>query len=203
MDFTTLARVKVATGVQSNAQDALLAQMITSVSVEMERSMLRPDLVELKSRTAEIAIPWPDMQCSLPTSPATSITSIKVSPSRDWTNTDALVEGSDYVLRPKPAVVDFLTELPYFRSSATGRPIHPTHAQVVYLAGFATNTAGLIAAYPDLAAACDMQIRYQYQRRDSLGSNFDTSQGSTSFKAEYDWLPSVKRTLFYYRRKDL
>ena len=50
----------------------------------------------------------------------------------------------------------------------------------------------------DLQKACEQQVVYMYQRRNSLGRTGTTMGGTTTFEADYDLLPGVKRILDLY-----
>ena len=203
MNLTTLARVKTAIGIDSSVttDDSQLSQIIAEVSAGMEQSMQR--LVEAKSRTEVVPLSWPSLLLMLPAYPVTSVSSVKCSPTQEFSGVTAMTAASDYVLDDAAGVLRLLAQPTYLRREGVGRPLHPTFFQVTFTGGMAADTAAMIAAYPELSAACDAQIRYLWQRRDSLGSNSNTSQGSTSFKDSYDWLPSVARTLAYYRRRSM
>lgn len=55
-----------------------------------------------------------------------------------------------------------------------------------------------LSGYRDLQKACEQQADYMYQRRNSLGRTSTTMGGSTTFEADYDLLPGVKRILEFY-----
>ncbi len=146
---------------------------------------------------------WPLMVLTLKNAPVTSVQSLKFSTIQDFVSEQPLTAGTDYVVDFVAGTINLLFTPPYLRQAGTGRPVHPTYAQIIYTGGFAADTDTFITAYPDLAAACDWQVRYLWQRRDSMGGQQSTKDASTQFTKDYTWLPNVARLLHYYRRRNL
>ena len=74
--------------------------------------------------------------------------------------------------------------------------------QVVYTAGFAETTDGLIINYPDIAMAADLQVVAMWRRRDSPQGNSISvgGQSSISYEKPLNLVPDVIEALTPYRR---
>ncbi len=193
MDLTTSARVKEmldSGGISvGSAIDTLITQMISTYSQNVERFLGRH--VESTSRTEQYDIEVGQRFFHLPGSPISSITSVKAADDRDFASADA-IDTDNYYADLARGSIEFDTS-----PSAVG----PGTLQIIYEGGMAANTAAFIAAYPDVAQACDMQIAYVISRKDQLGAqSIGMQSGSIGWSGPVDMLPEVKRILEPYRR---
>ena len=199
LDFTTLARVRRAAGFSDDdlTQDAWLASLISSVSFEMDGELRR---FSKQEEQTEILPLWsPNRVLSLKGSPVldTPAPVVKAANDRDFTTSPTtLVRGQDFILENDTGILRFLLTLDGWTNSI-GRVVGPTYIQAVYTGGFAATTAAFMSAYPDLAAAADVQVAYQFKRakNNSMGGNLVVGPNSTNYNGAYDWLPSVRRSI--------
>jgi hypothetical protein len=203
MDLTTLARVKAATGNTSNANDALLAQLVTSVSRDLERQMCRH--AERKARVEVLAVRANERWCSLAGFPVdlTQPFSVVACPSRNFTSGDAVAYARDvdYTVDETSGAITLLSLPATFTTGAQALPIAPAYLQVTYTGGLAADTAGLVADYPDLADACDLQVAHRFKSKDAPGARVVKLGGAESQKeGEYKLLDRVVQVCTYYRR---
>lgn len=205
MDFTTLARVKARISESTTAQDALLQQMISAVSVEMERAMCR--YAQATQRTEVVSFPSSSRLAVLrgfpvQTTSADGRTSlpftVKISDTPTFSSVTSAVQNTDYTLEPESGIVRILGGYTPVRSQG-GRALAPLYAQVTYTGGMAADTTAFILAYPDLAQACDDQVSYAHQRKNSMGGNSTVGDGGSAIFTEgYTFLPSVRRAIALY-----
>ena len=190
VDVTTAARVKAALNISDSSEDTWIGLAITAVSQRFELFMGRPILIA--ERTEEYDVHnGRQMSLFLRAHPVSSITSIKNSVAWNFDTTTAL-SSELYRLNASTGEVHMGVEL------AAG----PKAIQVVYTAGMAADTAGLISAYPTIAMAGDLQVTAMFRRRKSpAGSSLSGKlQGSVSFEGQLKLLTEVSETLTSYRR---
>lgn len=196
LELTTLARVKYLTeehgGYDSSASgntrnDPILENLIASVSQSIERYLDRPIL--LAERTVYLDVVPDRWSYQLPAFPVTAVASVKNSATFDWT-VASKVEGTDYVLDMDSGI---LRQLNGWTNGAEA-------LQVVYTAGLASDTAGVISSYPDLADACEKQVTEEFRRRDGLSRTTVAVQGSSTTSAAVTLLPIVRERLASYMR---
>jgi hypothetical protein len=203
MDLSTLARVKAATKHTGSTDDTLLALLLTEVSRLMERQMMRH--AQRVERTEVFPLVSGYRTFSLPGVPIDLAQDVEMiaSTTRDFTSGDAIPweRNTDYLLDETSGHVDVLS-LPATKIIGVGlAPLAPAYIQVRYTGGLAVDTAGLIAAYPDIAGACDMQVAHRFRRMETLGSTTEKQAGSEATSTgEYDLLKAVDRVCAYYRR---
>lgn len=199
MNLTTKERVKALMNVSGTSTDTQIESLIGSVSVTMERYMGRT--VQTVTRgVAKVKMTWGETMVPLTAYPVTALTTVRNSPTPDFTGRPYLVAGTDFYLDESAGFLQILSEPEFRTHPETGRPIAPTWFEVAYTGGMAADTAAFIAAYADIAGACDLQVRYLIQRQDSLGSSAELGGSVASFEGAYNWLPSVKQVLDYHRR---
>lgn len=208
MDLTTLARVKTRIGESTSSQDALLSQLITAVSVQMERAMCRH--AQQTARTETVRRSAAQRIFVLPGIPVVTVSSdgrttipftLKVSDTNSFSGVSSSVSNSDYVLHHDTGIVRLISTYEPIRSQA-GRAMAPLYAQVTYTGGLAADTATLISSYPDLAQACDDQVSYLHQRKNALGGSVTVGDSSAQHEGAYKWLPSVREILDWYQRRE-
>ena len=196
-DFTTLARVKeILDDSQASAsRDALISSLITRISHDMTEYLGTHAVEAQRTEVYEIR-------------PGKRILTLDAYPIDTALATFSVRIGSD----PSTATLDAASDLDeknyalntghgWLRFLYTPGGGDYSYARVFYTGGLGTDTADLVANYPELANACDLQVKYAISRLDSLGGSIETVQGATtSVMGEYGWLREVKRTLDSMRR---
>lgn len=199
MDMTTATRVKEALGITDSGSDTLIAQLITAVSNEVERVMDR--YVLTTSRTETLPMRSFKKLVMLRAFPVTSVSTIKVSQTLDFTDSDALVANEDYVLDLTLGTLRFIVEHDPLRNYYSGLPISPLYVQATYTGGMAVDTSAFISAYPELAQAVDMQCVHLFTRRASPGQTSQTlSDSSAQYQGELGLLRIVTEAARRHRR---
>ena len=191
LDLTTRAKVKerLDLGSTDGDQDSLIEQVITAVSLAVERYCDREFYSE--SRTEYHHVDTRDQAVSLRAYPITSITSIKNDADWDWTNTTAET-ATNYDHDDASGLVYFLVNLEKGKRAL----------QVVYTGGIETAAADVVSNYPDLADIVTTQAAYEVKRRDAQGAwSVNLSQGGGVMNTDaVRLLPGVKERLSSYRR---
>lgn len=186
--LTTVDRVKAylgtsnsgaAVGAWASENTAVLQDMINKVSDDMENYCNRS--FGLQSYTTETLLTGPVMQVdSVPVQSITSIVGAASGRSSDM----ATLPATAYDISADGDSITFYT---------LGRG---ARVRAVYVGGLAATTADIIANYPALAGACDMQVANLWKRHanpDKTGMTL--GNGQTSWTQEYQMLTDVKRTL--------
>ena len=198
-DFTTLARVKsiINSSIADSSQDALLSSFISSVSVKFTKYLAchavkaeRTEVYEVKAGQRIISLD------GFPIDDSSAAVSVKLA----YADTDAAFEAATALNDD-----EFVVNRPagYIRMLVEQRR-DPAFARVTYTGGLAL--AGEIPdQYPDLAFACDLQVKYLLQRHDNLGGTVSSRAGvSTTYQSsEYGLLTEVRGILDSYRRSTL
>ncbi len=197
MDATTIARVKALLDITSSTHDAVLTTMVSSVSKRIENYIDRPLLAEARTETYNIR-PRQN-RVFLRAYPVTEIASIKIAVDWDYAAATA-VSSSDYHVTADTGCVHMQFN-PITSYLGSNYEYAPDAVQVVYTAGFATSTANLISAYPDIAMAADIQTVALWRRRDTpQGNSIGVGGSSISYEAPLDLVPDVLHALAPYRR---
>lgn len=191
MDFTTLARVRTLLKDTSTQNDTLIDQLIDAVSPQFERILNRHALETARTEQYDVA---PGQEVFLLrgfpvlASPAAVV---KNSLSRDFTAASAIAATSYYIDLSRGILhIDLV-----------GLEPGPGTLQVAYTGGLATSTAALITAFPDIAAACELQVAYLIQRKDELGlASFSAEGGSVAQALPTKILEGARELLQPYRR---
>jgi hypothetical protein len=183
--------------ISSEDKDEMLEAFIAEVSKEMSNRLMRE--VETDRRTERVRMPNDTRLIALPAYPLTSVTTLRNARVPVFTDLEPWTANEDYIVDEDIGQITILRE-PEFNFDPAGYPIGPTYFQVIYTGGMAANTDAFIEAFPDLAGACDEQVRYLYQRKDNLGGNSKTSNGETTFTKEYGLLPSVVARIEHHKR---
>ena len=194
MDMTTIARVKVQ--IESKGQkikhdsdvDDLLSVLIADYSAAFERYLNRQVLT---ATTTEYFDVEPGQRIFfLDGYPVGSVTSVYHDTSRVWPSGE--IATTDYYID---------TTTGYINVDGAGLYPGPGVFRVIYSGGMAATAAAFIVAFPDLAAACDVQVAYHYSRSKSLGATSVSGRdGSVTNEGALDFLPTVKRALNGHRR---
>ena len=202
MDYTTRARVKTLLGIANAdvSQDGLIDQLVTAVSQRFDTEMRRHS--QQTARTEVYPVKFTRRLITLKGAPVATSPApvVKISDTTDFTTATTMVANDDYVIEFDAGVVRLLTQGTPFTAGAAGRPVAPYYVQVQYTGGFATSTANVISAYPDLAQACDLQVAYQHRRRVSPGGNVTVGDSSTQYTKDYGLLDEVREVLNKYKR---
>jgi hypothetical protein len=181
LELTTLERVK-AYGTFTTvtpANDALLSDMIKSVSQRFEDYCSRPFLKTSYTETRILKGSRFPLLCT----PVDSITSVKVAESGRRADL-VLIASSQYEIAPDKNAVNVW-------DIASGSLV-----EAVFVGGLAADTASLITAYPALDNACRLQVTSLFKRHTMPDrTQTDLGNGSTSWIGEYDLLKEVTDTL--------
>ncbi len=200
IDLTTVDRVRelIPQNVDDKGADELMARLITDQSAMIGRHIglhlsrlsapsgpqpFRTEVYELRQHARVL---------SLDAKPIVSVSSIRENASipDDWT-TVAETSASLYVLNKPGGWIRFLKS----------RANNPGYIQVIYDGGFGGAAANIIADFPDLAHACELAVKYELERLNTLGGDITTIPGaSTTFNAPYMMHKEVERLLGYHRR---
>lgn len=201
--LTTLARVKQGLGLKDSdaTRDAAISQFITEISAEFASRMKR----WTKNARRQEVVPFSSGRKTIAVrgSPITKVYGVRLSETDDFTSATDLTVNSDYHLTQHLGLVHLHISGPAVVRGVTRYPVHPSNARIDYEGGLAVSTDALIENYPDLAAACEQQVIYLFQRaqKNALGSNSTVgSGGETTYVGKYDLLPTVQATLDRYRR---
>jgi hypothetical protein len=79
------------------------------------------------------------------------------------------------------------------------------YARVTYTSGLGATASAVVTSYPDIAYAAELQIRYQLQRRDSLGGDINVGGGGavSMTRSEFGLQRDVREILNGWRRHRL
>ncbi len=195
IDFTTLARVKLLLDPSNEDAtiDTLIESLISDVSSRFTSVLMMHSLKQPRTEVYEVR------------QHARAVT-------LDADNVDAAPFTLKYAAHPSSFAL--LTSPPdlaatsYVLNEPTGwirllfdTKHAPGYLQVVYTGGMGIDTGQLVLARNELAYACDLQVKYTLDRRDSLGGNVTSlAGGATSFESEYKFLKEVDAILEQYRR---
>lgn len=184
MNLVDLPRVKAYLDLTSNDNDALLDDLISGVSDQIERYLGRG--IELKSRTEVFDLEDYQDRLFLSAFPVTTVTSVKY----DITGVFSSGDVSGYYTNKATGVI----RLPSSYDEATYA------MQVVYTGGLAADVNGLLSGgWADLVNACSMQVAALFKRRQNIEqTSVSDAAGGVSY-ADLDLLPAVKAILAPYR----
>jgi len=192
MNLTTLARVQAVIGDTSATLDAILNQWIADLSAEVERALGRG--TESVARVEHFS-PWRGQRIfPLLGYPIASITHVKEDTS-DRTFTDA----SSSTLPTDVYVAD--SQLGHLVVHSWELVGGPKSLEVSYVGGMAADTAGFVAAFPDIAGAMDLQVAFWLKRRNTLAESATTVAGATTTTHNpVEWLPQLRSAVARHRR---
>jgi len=184
---TTIARVKTLAGITNADKDTELTAILASVSQRFEGFM--GQRLAQESRTVEFSVQPRANAIFLRAFPVQSITSVKNDQRWDWASATA-IDTDLYHLDGDSGTLYIDYDL---QSGAKA-------LQVVFVAGFGTDTADLILNYPAIAQAADLQVLDIYRRRNSpAGSSKSLGGNRTEFEGPIKMLPEVRETLAPFR----
>jgi hypothetical protein len=200
MDATTKERIKDLLDITSTSHDDVLDRLIAVVSQRIENFIDRP--LQSIERTEDYDIK-PRQRVlflrSYPLANQAAISSVKIAV--DW-NFDAVtaVSSNDYRVDVDTGRLHFnFYPIQTYLNSNTETA--PGAIRVVYTAGFASDTAGLISAYPAIAYACEMQVIAMWRRRDEpMQKSVRIDEYGSEVDGVLKFLPDVREALIPYRR---
>lgn len=203
LDLTTLARTRAFLKLASSnvEDDALISVLITAWSAAIEQYL---DRAVLAASFTEVQDVEPGQRNFwVKNWPVTAITDIRSDRTRAFA-ASAVVSSTAYVN--------------YGGESGRGRiafdlyqPIvGPQTLQFNYTAGMAASVGAFVAAYPQLAIACDMQVAWALARKSLVGLQSTSGDGGSvsSFVSdlgrgvapEKQFIPEIRGVLERYRR---
>jgi len=190
MDMTTKERIKLLRGIDDTGADDQIDQVIGGVSARFEAILGRHALDTSYEETYELhraaKVLW------LRAYPISAISAVTYSSVPNDTSATALIADDEYYLDAEAGIVRL-------RLSTT--PYDPGYIAVEYDGGMGTTTAAFITNYPEIAAACDQQVVYELNRRNTPGGQLSTRDGRTEFsKSEVNLLRGVREVLVTYSR---
>ena len=198
MDLTTTTRVGnlVAPGQTINAANTtILAQLITSVSARAEKLMDRVVLVG--SQTEYHSVEPGQRLFGFRAWPVSAVTSVHYDTEQAWASA-ALIDADNYA-SPVYSGSGLLV-LDYAPNPMTAQATAFNSLKAIYTGGMAATAAAFITSYPDIAAAVDAQVGFEYHARNIQGmASVSGAAGGISVSTEA-WLPSTLAVLLSHRR---
>lgn len=190
-DLTTATRVKTYLEGADTSKDTLIGQLITGVSVRMERRLNR--YVDASAARTEYFDLAPGQRTVfLKGYPIASVTSIHNDPYDRAYAASTLIASTDYTIELEDGRIAF----PYYAPTTGQRAL-----KIIYTGGMAATTAAFITAFPEIALACDWQVVHEFHNRTAPGASSVAIGGaSIGFVSGLDWLPIVKEAIDGYRR---
>ena len=200
MDATTDTRVKALLDISGTSEDAVLGQLITTISARIEDYIDRP--LETLARTEEYDIKPRQRVIFLrayPLSAQADVASIKVSTTWDFAATSALATTSYHTDLNTGAI--HLTTYPITNYLGNNMATAPNAVQVTYTGGLGAAPANIIADYPAIAGACETQVIAAWRRRDEpMGKTTKIGEYAATVDGPLQFLPDVIEALMPYRR---
>ncbi len=177
VDLTTLARVKaiIVLSVADTDLDARISTAITDVSARIGRYLGFHTLTATRTEVYEVRKHARFMR--LDAKNLSAVTAIKENPSipTAWSTVGAM-GTSTYVVNKAGGWIRFLVQ----------RNNDPGYVEVAYTGGFGAAATNVITDFPELASACEIQVKYFIDRLNSLGGDITTGDGgSTNFNNPY------------------
>lgn len=193
-DLLTVARVKelASIAVATTTYDALLATLVTQVSVQATKFMDREPFSDSRTEILDIHGPGARQLFRLSAYPVTTLTSVHYDPDRAFAAA-TLLSTQDYALLRNGTMGELMV-------LASLSP-YPSALKVVYTGGMAADTTAFVSAFPDISGALAHQVVFLFQRRQDIGlQSIGGDGGSLSHFAPVNFLPLVKQVLSRYRR---
>lgn len=200
MDLTTVVRVKkvisqAAETPSLGSVDLEVQALVTAVSSMAEAYMGRVALAAAQTEYFDVE---PGRRLfRLRAFPVTTLTSIHFDPDQAW-GADTLLAATEYA-SPVFSPIGALALRRDLVEPDGDR--EPAALRVVYTGGMAASTAAFIVAFPDIAAALDVQIASAYHNRNALGMASALLPGGGSMAPLPDfWIAPVRAVLDRHRR---
>ena len=186
--ITDLASVKAWGGHGTTTNDTRLTELVNSVDFAFQTWMKRP--AEQVSRVELIPVIHEfDRMVVLQASPIVSITTVIISATRDFTG--APESASDYTSDAEAGTLHFDFDLTAGINTM----------QVTYVGGMAADVAAFKLAYPDIHHWANVQVEYEWERRNNAGATSVTEANSNrSFTAGVQILKGAIEAMAPYRR---
>lgn len=192
LELTTTARVRALLEVGGKtwgSADPAIGQSITAVSAAIERYLGRELKSEARTRGFDLrpgqAIVW------LPAYPIASVASVFNDATRVFAAATEIA-ATNFAVDDQLGSIEFDLYVPV---------AGPRVLRVTWTGGVGADAATAAAAYPDLSLACELQVAYLMQRRNSLGGTAQQAGGgSTTYSEPIALLPKVKELLAPHRR---
>ncbi len=202
-DLTTLARVKefIASSFSDVTQDSIIASAISDVSRRfVEYLKIHATAIE---RTEVYRVRKFARTVTLDGTPIDTAQTFEVQigfNDTEWANV-TIEDRTSFSIHAAGGFIEFVDSgTTVIRRARLVRAAN--YVRVKYTGGLGADTAAIVAAFPDVALACDMQTKYLIERRMSLGGNVTTGQGgATEFQGEYMLLKDVRAALDTYARR--
>jgi hypothetical protein len=210
LDLTTLARVKATVPIRTADvdQDALLSQFISALSAQAER-YLRREVLQVE-RYEVHAVRDGRTSVALKAYPVIATDgrggflnafNVKLSSTTSFSSSPTLVRNRDYVLE-EPNGTLRLSLLPSaFTTAPDGRATAPGYVQVQYSGGMAATTAAFVSAYPEIAAAIDVDVVHFWKRRNSPEGEVKVADSVMEVSGQLQLLKHSREVLDPYRRR--
>jgi uncharacterized phiE125 gp8 family phage protein len=156
-DGTTLERIRLALLKDSDdtKHDSILSLLITEASAQVEAYLARPFLLESRQELQSVDDPR-QISIFLHAAPVASVASVEFDSSGQFAGLETTIDADRYIL-------DLRTGEMRLRFTPS---VGFNCWRVTYTAGLAADTAALIAAYPLIARAIDLQVVALYHRVD-------------------------------------
>ena len=203
IDLTTLARVKsaISTSVTDTTEDVTIQDLITDVSRRLvEYMQIHASAIERTEiyRTRKFS-----RIVTLDGLPIDRAATLEVQVGfNDTEFTNVVVEDrGSYAVHSAGGYIEFVDRATTIVRRAR-LVLAANYTRVKYTGGLGADTAAIIIAFPDIARACDLQVKYLMDRLATIGGNIVTGfGGATEFTDEYLLLKEVRRTLDIYARR--
>lgn len=208
---TTIERVQAyLDGVEDDADaTAWLEARILAVSKRFERycfrhfeQVERTEEYQLRPRARIISLRGAPVLVTDGRGVSVATFTVKASTTLNFSGAATLTRNTNYIIEQEQGILRILDNVETARSGLLQRSIAPAYFQVRYTGGLAADTDELIDTYPDLAAACDVQVVYEWKRRTDAGAGDQKAGDSTSTHTkELALLAGVEDVLKSYRRR--
>lgn len=162
--------------------------LIPVVSRQIERYLGRE--IELKARVEDYSLRQFQRTVLLRNAPVTELTSVSFDPRARFDGSGG--NDFDVNLDPETGLLHILDELGEWG---------PNSLRVSYTGGIAATAEDVVANYPDIAHAANLQLGHILERRVNPGARRDVSAvGGATYTGEVDLLKYAKQLLHPYRR---
>lgn len=191
VNFTTKEKVKARRGLTGAENDSVIDELIAEVSDFGETFMNRHTL-ELQRSSEIYELPAGKRYLWLRGYPLVSVTSVKYSTSRSFSNVTALATDSYDAIAETGEI--------YFRPAAIGSWHSPGFVEVTYRGGMAVDTAAFIIAYPSISGAATLEVINRFNRRLSPEGNLKALDTGVAFEKPIEALKIFTDALCARRR---
>jgi hypothetical protein len=203
VDLTTLDRIRdgLDYGVAVDAGpdgDAYIERLITDTSRRMTEYLGFHTLSAARTETYELPVPKNTLTLSGRPVDLGQTFEIRIGTSTVDSELDALTaeDAENYRVSSPGGWVRLLRTTAWYDSSLM------RYARVTYTSGLGATASAVVSSYPDISQAAELQIRYQLQRRDSLGGDINVAGGGavSMTRSQFGLLKDVREILDGWRR---